>query len=87
LNICLAAKEAGNIRVIHKSTCEVYGTALYVPIDEKHPKQKQFPYSANKIGADVLMINNSWFIENCLLKYRFKVLFGTENKVKSFNTK
>ncbi|MNE20255.1 dTDP-glucose 4,6-dehydratase [compost metagenome] len=34
------------------STSEVYGTALYVPIDEKHPRQGQSPYSATKIGAD-----------------------------------
>src|SRR6056297_531108 len=52
LNICQAAKENGNIRVIHTSTSEVYGTAKYVPIDEKHPKQPQSPYSASKIGAD-----------------------------------
>ena len=38
LNICQAAKENGNIRVIHTSTSEVYGTAQYVPIDEKHPE-------------------------------------------------
>ena len=52
LNICQAAKENGNIRVINTSTSEVYGTAQYVPIDEKHPKQPQSPYSASKIGAD-----------------------------------
>ena len=47
LNICQAAKENGNIRVIHTSTSEVYGTAQYVPIDEKHPKHPQSPYSAS----------------------------------------
>jgi NAD dependent epimerase/dehydratase len=52
LNICQAAKEQGNTRVIHTSTSEVYGTAQYVPIDENHPKQPQSPYSASKIGAD-----------------------------------
>ncbi len=52
LNICQAAKSAGVERVIVTSTSEVYGTALYVPIDEKHPKQPQSPYSASKIGAD-----------------------------------
>jgi NAD dependent epimerase/dehydratase len=57
LNICQAAKEAGNIRVIHTSTSEVYGTALYVPIDEKHPKQPQSPYSASKIGADMMAMS------------------------------
>jgi nucleoside-diphosphate-sugar epimerase len=40
--------------VIVTSTSEVYGTALYVPIDEKHPKQGQSPYSASKIGADAM---------------------------------
>jgi NAD dependent epimerase/dehydratase len=57
LNICQAAKENGNIRVIHTSTSEVYGTAQYVPIDEKHPLQPQSPYSATKIAADAMAIS------------------------------
>jgi NAD dependent epimerase/dehydratase len=57
LNICQAAKENGNIRLIHTSTSEVYGTAIYVPIDEKHPKQPQSPYSASKIGADAMALS------------------------------
>jgi NAD dependent epimerase/dehydratase len=57
LNICQAAKENGNIRIIHTSSSEVYGTALYVPIDEKHPKQPQSPYSASKIGADAIALS------------------------------
>ncbi len=57
LNVCQAAKELGGIRVIHTSTSEVYGTALYVPIDEKHPKQAQSPYSASKIGADAMAMS------------------------------
>ncbi|MBN2282900.1 MAG: SDR family oxidoreductase [Deltaproteobacteria bacterium] len=54
LNICQAALENGCSRVIHCSTSEVYGTAQYVPIDEKHPLQPQSPYSASKIGADAI---------------------------------
>ena len=54
LNICQAALENGCKRVIHTSTSEVYGTAQYVPIDEKHPLQPQSPYSASKIGADAM---------------------------------
>jgi NAD dependent epimerase/dehydratase len=57
LNICQAAKENGNIRVIHTSTSEVYGTAQYVPIDEKHPFQPQSPYSATKIAADAMVMS------------------------------
>ena len=57
LNICQAAKENGVQRIIHTSTSEVYGTALYVPIDEKHPKQPQSPYSASKIGADMMAMS------------------------------
>jgi len=57
LNICQAAKRSGNIRVLHTSTSEVYGTAQYVPIDEKHPKQPQSPYSATKIGADAIAMS------------------------------
>ncbi len=57
LNICQAAKENGCAKVIHTSTSEVYGTARYVPIDEKHPIQPQSPYSASKIGADALAMS------------------------------
>ncbi len=57
LNICQAAKENGNIRVISTSTSEVYGTAQYVPIDESHPLQAQSPYSASKIGADSMAMS------------------------------
>lgn len=57
LNICQAAKENGVKRVLVTSTSEVYGTAQYVPIDEKHPKQAQSPYSATKIGADAMAMS------------------------------
>jgi NAD dependent epimerase/dehydratase len=52
LNLLEAARKQGLERFIHTSTSEVYGTALYTPIDEKHPLQGQSPYSASKIGAD-----------------------------------
>lgn len=51
LNACL-----GNDleKIVHTSTSEVYGTAVYTPIDEKHPLQAQSPYSATKIASDKL---------------------------------
>jgi NAD dependent epimerase/dehydratase len=52
LNVLQAAKLLKTKRVLVTSTSEVYGTAQYVPIDEKHPFQGQSPYSATKIGAD-----------------------------------
>ena len=55
LNVLQAARRCGTERVLHTSTSEVYGTALYVPIDEKHPLQGQSPYSASKIGADKMV--------------------------------
>lgn len=54
LNILQAARQCEVGRVLVTSTSEVYGTAQYVPIDEKHPFQGQSPYSATKIGADRL---------------------------------
>ncbi len=57
LNICQAARDNGCERVVHTSTSEVYGTAQYVPIDEKHPLQPQSPYSASKIGADAMAMS------------------------------
>lgn len=54
LNVLQAARKHSVSRVLVTSTSEVYGTAQYVPIDEKHPFQGQSPYSATKIGADRL---------------------------------
>jgi dTDP-glucose 4,6-dehydratase len=52
LNACL---ENGALeKIVHTSTSEVYGTAQYIPIDERHPLQAQSPYAASKIGADKL---------------------------------
>jgi len=54
LNVLQAARDLKTKRILVTSTSEVYGTAQYVPIDEKHPYQGQSPYSATKIGADRL---------------------------------
>jgi len=54
LNVLQACRAHGP-RLVHTSTSEVYGTALQVPIPEDHPLQGQSPYSASKIGADMLV--------------------------------
>jgi NAD dependent epimerase/dehydratase len=57
LNLCQAARASGVGRFIQTSTSEVYGTAQYVPIDEKHPLTPQSPYSATKVGADAIALS------------------------------
>jgi NAD dependent epimerase/dehydratase len=57
LNVLEAARDEGTERVIVTSTSEVYGTAVYAPIDEEHPLQPQSPYSATKIGADNIALS------------------------------
>lgn len=54
LNVLQAARDSGVERILVTSTSEVYGTAIQIPIDEKHPRQGQSPYSATKISADFL---------------------------------
>lgn len=56
-NILEASKKNKIKQLIHTSTSEVYGTAKYSPIDEKHPLQPQSPYSASKIAADNLALS------------------------------
>lgn len=56
-NILQAARELGVQKVIHTSTSEVYGTAQFVPITEKHPVNPQSPYAATKAGADHLALS------------------------------
>ncbi|HTT25192.1 MAG TPA: SDR family NAD(P)-dependent oxidoreductase [Candidatus Sulfotelmatobacter sp.] len=57
LYLCQAALRSGVKRFIQTSTSEVYGTAQYVPIDEKHPLQPQSPYSATKIASDCIALS------------------------------
>ncbi|MBZ9733448.1 MULTISPECIES: SDR family NAD(P)-dependent oxidoreductase [unclassified Mesorhizobium] len=54
MNVLEAARQWDTERVVHTSTSEVYGTALTMPIKESHPLQGQSPYSASKIGADMM---------------------------------
>jgi NAD dependent epimerase/dehydratase len=56
-NVALACRDAGVSRLVHTSTSETYGTAQYVPIDENHPMQPQSPYSASKIGGDMMVLS------------------------------
>lgn len=55
VNVLEAARKHDVERMVHTSTSEIYGTALYTPIDEKHPLQGQSPYAATKISADKLV--------------------------------
>jgi NAD dependent epimerase/dehydratase len=57
LNVLEAARELDVERVVVTSTSEVYGTAQYTPIDEKHPLNAQSPYAATKVGADQLALS------------------------------
>jgi NAD dependent epimerase/dehydratase len=56
-NVANACRRQGAARLVHTSTSEVYGTARHVPIDEQHPLQPQSPYSASKIGADMMALS------------------------------
>lgn len=56
-NVLQAARDLGLSRVVHTSTSEIYGTAQYVPIDERHPANPQSPYAATKSGADQLALS------------------------------
>jgi NAD dependent epimerase/dehydratase len=74
VNILNACRKHGVEKVVHTSTSEVYGSAQYVPIDEKHPLQGQSPYAASKIGADM-------FARSFFLSYGLPVV-----TVRPFNT-
>lgn len=74
LNILESSRNFGVERIVHTSTSETYGTALYTPIDEKHPLQGQSPYSASKIGADKI-------VESYFLSFNLPV-----STIRPFNT-
>ena len=84
LNVLEAARRLGTRRVVHTSTSEVYGTARYTPIDEGHPLQGQSPYSASKIGAD--MVAEAYFrsFETPVVTVRPFNTFGPRQSARAF---
>ena len=57
LNVLTAARQEDVEKIIQTSTSEIYGSAQYVPIDEKHPLQPQSPYAASKVGAEAVALS------------------------------
>lgn len=57
MNILIASRDEGIEKLVQTSTSEVYGSSIYVPIDEKHPLQPQSPYSASKISSDAISLS------------------------------
>jgi NAD dependent epimerase/dehydratase len=56
-NVVNACRRHDVRRMVHTSTSETYGTAITAPISEEHPLQPQSPYSASKIGADMMALS------------------------------
>lgn len=84
LNVLEACRSHGVGRMIHTSTSETYGTALYVPIDEKHPMQGQSPYSASKIGADKMAEAYYKSFEQPIVTVRPFNTFGPRQSARAF---
>lgn len=84
LNVMEAVRRLGIERVVHTSTSEVYGTALYAPIDEKHPLQGQSPYSASKIGADKIAESYYLSFETPVVTLRPFNTYGPRQSARAF---
>lgn len=83
LNVLEACKRHGVSRVLHTSTSETYGTAQYVPIDEKHPLVGQSPYSATKIAADKLALSYHLSFETPVTVVRPFNTFGPRQSMRA----
>ncbi|MBS4235645.1 GDP-mannose 4,6-dehydratase [Campylobacter vulpis] len=84
LNLLEAAKKHAIKRFIHTSTSEVYGSAIYTPIDEKHPLQPQSPYSASKIGADMLALSYFYSFNLPIIVARPFNAYGPRQSARAF---
>lgn len=84
LNVLEAVRRHGVARMLHTSTSETYGTAVYTPIDEKHPLQGQSPYSASKIGADKLAESYFLSFETPVVTVRPFNTYGPRQSARAF---
>lgn len=83
LNVLDAGRQLGVERIVHTSTSETYGTAIYTPIDERHPLQGQSPYSASKIGADKLAESYARSFETPVVTLRPFNTFGPRQSLRA----
>lgn len=84
VNVLQACRDEQTPRLVHTSTSEVYGTAQYVPIDEKHPMQGQSPYSASKIAADKMAESYYKSFELPVVTVRPFNTFGPRQSARAF---
>jgi len=84
VNVLQACYDERTPLLIHTSTSETYGTAQYVPIDEKHPLQGQSPYSASKIGADKIVESYHKSFELPVVTVRPFNTFGPRQSARAF---
>lgn len=84
VNVLQACLDERTPRLVHTSTSETYGTARYVPIDEKHPMQGQSPYSASKIGADKMVESYYNSFELPVITVRPFNTFGQRQSARAF---
>ena len=84
VNVLQACLDERTPRLVHTSTSEVYGTAQYVPIDEKHPMQGQSPYSASKIGAEKMVESYYNSFELPVITVRPFNTFGPRQSARAF---
>jgi nucleoside-diphosphate-sugar epimerase len=87
LNVVQAARELSVQKVVQTSTSEVYGTARFVPITEAHPLQGQSPYSASKIGADMIAMSffSSFETPVTIIRPLKKIKLGALHPTRDFN--
>ena len=84
VNVLQACLDERTPHVVHTSTSETYGTAIYVPIDEKHPVQGQSPYSASKIAADKMVESYYNSFELPVVTVRPFNTFGPRQSARAF---
>lgn len=83
LNVLQAARDLNVSKLIHTSTSEVYGSAQFVPITEKHPLQGQSPYSATKIAADQLAYSFACSFDTPVITVRPFNTFGPRQSLRA----
>lgn len=84
VNVLQACRDERTPHLVHTSTSETYGTAQYVPIDEKHPMQAQSPYSASKIAADKMVESYYNSFELPVVTVRPFNTFGPRQSARAF---
>ena len=76
LNVILNSAISGVRKIIYSSSCALYGTPEYLPVDEKHPVNPLSPYGISKHTVEHYLHQHRYLYDLSYVALRYANVYG-----------